>query len=316
MHKRINTLFFIAFLAFVNLFLPVPARAGDPSSPSPADSLLKEKEMLARRSQLAEMESAILAYQRKQLDLELRDIVTQTKSIARKERELQVQRIQQRRSTGNAQGAGLPCSREVLKQRLENQDSLLAQARRQLEEERKNLDLQIENLKAERLRQELERKNFVTNIRQQDAKQKEQQRQDRAAALRNDLLACKQTLSQKEQEQKEQERMREEQRRKSAAAQREQERMQEEQRRDSSAALAEQKRRIAAQQQEISKAMEEEKRAGGQQSLQSRLDSLLEKQQKLLNISRQTEQDLRRQKEDVQSLLDHSRAATRSEEPQ
>jgi hypothetical protein len=113
---------------------------------------------------------------------------------------------------------------------------------------------------------------------------------ENASALHRDLRSCQNALSQKDKEQKALEAAKDEQRRRKFVS------------------AADHKRLLLQHQQEMNKIIQEEKRSAGQQSLQSRLDSLLEKQQKLLNVSRQIEQDLRKQKEDVQWLLDHSRA--------
>lgn len=289
MHKRINILFFIVLCI---AFSPCPSdrvRAEPPAAPSAFDSLQKEKELLARRTQLAQMESEIIAYQRKQLDIEMRSIAKLTKDVAAKERQLQIQQAQHKELTA-AQGSKQQYVRDSLKQKLDQQSSLLAQARMQVEQERRNLDLRVENLKIELARQELERKNFLSKAAQEDAQRKEQRRMGKAESLHKDLQSCQQSLSQKEYEQKERERL------------------QDAQRRQSSASAAEHKRLLLQQQQDMSRIIQEEKKSGAGQSLQARLDSLLEKQQKLLNISRKVEQDLRRQKEDVQFLLDHSRA--------
>jgi len=284
MHKRINILFFIVLCIAFSQCPLARVCAEDPAAPCALDSLQKEKEMLARRTQLAQMESEIIAYQRKQLDIEMRSIARLTKEVAAKERQLQMQPAQ------NKDLSGAQSVRERLKHTLGQQNSLLAQARMQVEQERRNLDLRVENLKIELARQDLERRNFLSKAALQDAQRKEQQRTAKAESLHKDLRSCQQSLSKKEQEQIERDRL------------------QDAQRRQRSAAAAEQKRLLRQQQEDMNKIIREEKNSSGGQSLQARLDSLLEKQQKLLNISRQVEQDLRRQKEDVQMLLDHSRA--------
>jgi colicin import membrane protein len=218
----------------------------------------------------------------------MRDIARLTKEVVAKERQLQARQAQNKGSAA-AHGSGQQSVRDLLKKKLEEQSGLLAQARRQVEEERKNLDLRIENLKSELAGQELERRTFLLKSAQEDARRKEQQRIDKAAALQKDLKSCQQVLSQKEQEQKELE-----------AAQ-------DARRSQICAVAAEQKRFLLQQRQDMDKIIREAKESAGQQSLQARVDSLLERQQKLLNVSRQVEQDLRRQKEDVQHLLDHSR---------
>jgi hypothetical protein len=213
--------------------------------------------------------------------------------VAAKERQLQIQQAQHKGSKCQftaAQGSKQQSVRDCLKLTLDQQNSLLAQARMQVEQERRNLDLRVDNLKIELARQELERKNFLSKAALQDAQRKEQQRAGKAESLHNDLRSCQQLLSQKEYEQKERERL------------------EDAQRRQSTSVSAEQKRLLLQQQEDMSKIIQEGKKSAGGQSLQARLDNLLEKQQKLLNISRQVEQDLRRQKEDVQMLLDHSRA--------
>ncbi|HQJ15081.1 MAG TPA: hypothetical protein PLJ26_01145, partial [Candidatus Omnitrophota bacterium] len=126
----------------------------------PSDVLKTEKEALAGRLRRARMEEEIIAYQRRQLDIEQEEIRKQQKLIARKERQLRTRP-----------------GRDTLKLRLEAQSNLLAQARRQLDEAHRNLASQIEILKSELARQELERRSFQSKLRAQVQQRRQEARE-------------------------------------------------------------------------------------------------------------------------------------------
>ncbi len=236
------------------LCMPGPLFAQSGSPQAAFESLKQQKDSLAERERLARIEEDGLSQRRKKLDIELQDIANLRRTIAQKERQL-------KREFGNVpEGSLEPLSTELLKKKLESQNTEIVRARAQLEEQRNNLAIQTNNLKEELNKQDLERRLFLS-------RQKEKARDSADMNAQRKLQACRQAL---ERQEKEQELL----------------------------------------QRQIKAVIEKEDKASGQHALQDKLDSLLKRQQKLLDSSSKVEQDLRRQKEYVQNLMDHARAAT------
>jgi hypothetical protein len=309
MRKKINIIAIIGISGFLCVFFCGLAHGA--SEPNAADAIKMEKEALAERLRRAQMESEMISYQRKQLEIEQRDIAKQQKIVADKERKLL---------------SAMP--RETLQQRLEAQSSLLAQSRRQLDDARRNVDLQIETLKSEIARQELARRSFLSksNLLELKRRQRGQEEADRAKAA--DLERKKrdaQELAKKEQElngKQEARRLKLEQqavekevaRQAALARHKEQERIEIE-KRDSVYRAKESALRIELDtcKQALS-LIEQEKNSTDRQSMQDRLDNLLEKQRALLDTSRKAERDLLQQKQGMQDLLEKAQATTFNKE--
>ena len=342
-----------------------PCCAQDVPSSDPLAALQKEKQVLLERLRAAQMQEQMIAYQRKQLDIEQAEILKQQKIIADKERRLRTRP-----------------GRDVLKQRLEAQSRMLAQARRQIDEARQNVVSQIETLKLEIARQELERRSFVEKAKAQDMKQRQdaiQRREGSKKSARETRLAAVKDREAKRQARAEKERSKKEgslkrrQESRSAIVRRREEREQQRQdaiqRREESRKSAREKRvaetqdrkakrRGCAEQRAFKKAaakqaallkegrhkridrreetrrarlaqekalqneldacrqslslMEREIDSPQRQTLQERIDKLLERQRALLDNSRQVERDLLEQKKSVEILLEQAGATSMS----
>ncbi|MBP6920684.1 MAG: hypothetical protein KBC23_06820 [Candidatus Omnitrophica bacterium] len=166
MHIRINIALMLMICGLA-CALP-PCCAQDVPSSDPLAVLQKEKQVLLERLRAAQMQEQMIAYQRKQLDIEQAEILKQQKIIADKERRLRTRP-----------------GRDVLKQRLEAQSGMLAEARRQIDEAQRNVVSQIETLKLEIARQELERRSFAEKAKAQDMKQRQDAIQRRAESKKS-----------------------------------------------------------------------------------------------------------------------------------
>ncbi|MFA6383951.1 MAG: hypothetical protein WCY10_01115 [Candidatus Omnitrophota bacterium] len=299
-HRKINIFIFLT-LAAACFLLPALARAQEITGPASIDLLEKEKELLALRVKFAQATaernalvspdySEIILYQRRQLDMERREISKQQRIVAKQEKKLKSEQAKQQRIADRLKSMqkAKPLIGDVLKKKLDEQNNLLEQVRKELEDGRKNMESHIENLKLELASQELKRRESFSKALQED-------------------LQCKQQVQEERVKQEKMEKERKE--REIDMARVKQETLEKEKK--------ERTRKQAAQKIAAQKFIERKRRQESEQeheALQARLDSLLEKQQKLLDSSVRAEQDLLKQNEDAKGLLDQARAMARKGE--
>jgi len=256
----------LLFVWFANL--PLQCFAQCLPQQDSAETLKKEKEALSERLRLAQMEEEMITCQRRQLETEQRQIRKQQKLLADKELKLLRQP-----------------SRNILRCRLQAQNELLKEARRQIEEANLNLALNMQLLKMELGRQEMERRIFISQSRMRTAARKDK----KPPSFRSGHIAKERESQEKTTTGRTVGRINN----KIIAAQRAREAVLEKQ--------------LAACRQSLA-LVTHEMNSQKTDLIQDRIDRLCEKQNALLDATRQAEEDLRKQQEKISTLIEQAGA--------